>query len=237
MSEQGTPALHTIYEGYHDKVVAYVAKLIGRDEAEDVAQDVFIRVGRSLDSLKSPAKLNAWIYSIALNAVRDLARKRAGACRHLAPPSSSGSGEEREDDEISRVPDLRSATAEEDAMRNQMVACYLDYVEALPANYYDVYVLADLEELANDEIAARLSLTLGTVKVRLHRARAMIRQQLRRDCQCYSSDRGELLASPKEGVQQRRPVRRSRTAPRSTQGATPEGAGSPHSGRRHEGSE
>ncbi len=213
LSEERIPALQTIYDGYHDKVLAYASKLIGRDEADDVAQDVFIRVGHSLESLRDPSKLTSWIYSITLNAVRDLARRRAAAGQHLASRPSPESSDDREDEEVARIPDSLSRTAEEDAMRNQMVACYLDYVEALRANYYDVYVLADLEELTNDEIARRLSLTLGTVKIRLHRARAMIQQQLRRDCQCFYSDRGELMARPKAGVQLRRSGRRSRATP------------------------
>ena len=84
-------------------------------------------------------------------------------------------------------------------MRREMVACYLDYVEALPANYLDVYMLSEFDELSNEDIAQRLSLTVGTVKIRLHRARTKLYEQLRRDCQCFYSEHGDLMGRPKDG--------------------------------------
>jgi len=77
-----------------------------------------------------------------------------------------------------------------------MVACYLDYVRRLPARYYVVYALSELEDLSNQEIADRLSLSVGTVKIRLHRARALLYGELRRDCRCYRNERGELMGEP-----------------------------------------
>jgi RNA polymerase sigma-70 factor (ECF subfamily) len=197
VSARELPTFPHIYETYHGKVLAYAAKLIGRDDADDVAQEVFIKIGRSLESLAHPAKLTSWIYAITLNTVRDVARKRASRIEQPAPCRDPGQRGDA-DDPLSRVPDSRSRTPEEAAMRNEMVACYLDYVEALPANYYDVYVLSELEELSSDEIARRLSLTVGTVKIRLHRARTKLHEQLRRSCQCYYSERGELMARPKD---------------------------------------
>ncbi len=204
MSDVGLPTLQQIYEGFHGKVRAYAAKLIGREEADDTTQEVFIRVGRSLASLKDPAKLASWIYSITLNVVRDNARRRAVAAARAGAPAPSGRDDLAADDAFERVPDSGASSPEEDAMRRQMVACYLDYVEALPENYYDVYVLSELLELPDAEIARRLSLTLGTVKIRLHRARAQLHDQLRRDCECFSTDRGELLGGLKAGISRRR---------------------------------
>lgn len=200
MSQTDLPTLPRIYETYSHKVRAYAAKLIGRDDADDVAQEVFIKIGRSLESLEDPARLTSWVYAITLNTVRDLARKRASRPEVPNPCSLAGPDEAGADDTLSRVPDGHSRSPEETAMRNEMVACYLDYVEALPANYYDVYVLSELLELTNEEIAGRLSLTLGTVKIRLHRARTRLFDQLRRDCQCFYSEHGELMGRPKGGV-------------------------------------
>ena len=78
-----------------------------------------------------------------------------------------------------------------------MVACYLDYVKQLPPSYYAVYLLSEFEHLSNEEIARRLSLSLGTVKIRLHRGRAKLYEELRRNCQCYQNGRGELMGEPK----------------------------------------
>jgi RNA polymerase sigma-70 factor (ECF subfamily) len=195
VSQGAVPDFSRIYEAYHCKVLAYASKLLGRDEADDVAQEVFIKVGRCLDSLADPSKLTSWIYAITLNTVRDTARKRSSVPDRLSP----GPEPEREDGEapISRIPDTRSRTPEEAAARNEMVACYLDYVKQLSRSYYVVYVLSEFEDLSNEEIARRLSLSLGTVKIRLHRARAKLHDELRRNCQCYHNDRGELMGEPR----------------------------------------
>ena len=74
------------------------------------------------------------------------------------------------------------------------------YVEQLPRDYHDVYVLAEFEHLANAEIARRLGLPLATVKIRLHRARTRLHEQLRRNCRCYYDERGQLMREPKRAV-------------------------------------
>ncbi len=197
MPEASIPDLSGIYEAYHGKVLAYAAKLIGRDAADDVTQEVFVKIGRSLDTLADSSKLTSWIYAITLNAVRDAARKSASRPDRAAGCPDSAEAAGGEDDSLSRIPDTRSRTPEETAIRNEMVACYLDYVGQLPRNSYEVYVLAEFEHLSNEEIARRLSLSLGTVKIRLHRARARLHEELRRNCQCYYNERGELMGEPK----------------------------------------
>ncbi len=79
---------------------------------------------------------------------------------------------------------------------------------AFPGSYYLAYVLSEFEDLSNQEIADRLSLSLGTVKIRLHRARALLHGELRRNCRCYWNERGELMGEP-SGEPRRPPRRRS----------------------------
>ena len=79
-----------------------------------------------------------------------------------------------------------------------MVACYVDYVNRLPPEYHEVYVLAEFDHLSNAEIARRLDVSLATVKIRLHRARARLHEELRLNCRCYYNERGELMGGPKK---------------------------------------
>lgn len=187
MNEEALPDFSRVFEVWHPKVRAYAAKLIGPGEADDVAQEVFIRVRRSLSTLEEPSKLGSWIYAITLNAVRDAVKRRPPRDRQ-APDAS---------DPLALVPDAAARTPEEAAIRTEMVDCYLDYVKQLPPGYHEVYVLAEFEELSGEEIARRLSLSLGTVKVRLHRARNRLFAELRRDCAGYVNERGELMGAPK----------------------------------------
>jgi len=197
VNEGPFPDLSRIYEAYHGKVVAYAAKLLGRDEADDVAQEVFVKVGKSLETLSDPSKLTSWIYAITLNAVRDAARRRSScpARPSARPESTLASGEQ--DSPLACIPDTGTRTPEETAIRNEMVACYLDYVNQLPRSYYEVYVLSEFEHLSSEDISRRLSLSLGAVKIRLHRARAKLHEELRRNCQSYYNQRGELMGEPK----------------------------------------
>lgn len=131
------------------------------------------------------------------NTVRDLARKRAaGIDRFAVTTGSAGEGGEGEAP-IARIPDTGSRSPEEAAIRHEMIACYLDYVGQLAPSYYEVYLLSEFEHLANDEVARRLGLSLPTVKIRLHRARARLYDELRRNCRCYVDERGELMGEPR----------------------------------------
>ncbi len=192
MADTRLPDLAGVYRDYHPRVVAYATRLLGRDEADDVAQEVFLKIDRSLDTLADEAKLGAWIYAITLNTVRDLLRKRserertaAGLGRAVCDPAPAAP--------LDEVPDTRSRRPDEVIERNEMVACYVGYVEQLPRDYYDVYVLSEFEDLPDGEIARRLSLSLATVKIRLHRARARLHDALRRNCRCYHNERGEIM--------------------------------------------
>jgi len=193
------PDLSRIYQDYHARVVAYATRLLGRDEADDVAQDVFVKVGRSLDTLADRSKLGPWIYTITLNTVRDLVRKRPEPNRLAATDRTAGDDTRATPVLSDELPDTRSRTPEEMLERNEMVACYLGYVEKLPPTYYEVYVLSEFEDLSSEDIARRLSLSLATVKIRLHRARARLHDELRRNCQCYRNQRGELMGEPRRG--------------------------------------
>ncbi len=197
MSVSAPPNLAEIYETYHRRVVAYAAKLLGRDHAEDIAQEVFVKVARSLGTLSDPSKLTSWIYAITLNTVRDHARERGAEARGHEATVGDGTGAGGQD-LASEPEDTGSRTPEEAAIRSEMVACFLDYVRRLPRSYYLVYALSEFEDLSNQEIANRLRLSLGTVKIRLHRARAVLYGELRRNCRCYRNERGELMGERRD---------------------------------------
>jgi RNA polymerase sigma-70 factor, ECF subfamily len=191
-----------IHDGYRGRVVAYAAKLIGRDAAEDVAQAVFLKVLRSLDTLADRSRLTSWIFAITLNTVRDVARKsavRAASAVGPAAASADSSGRSSADpspDPLAQVPDSVARSPEENLARSEMVACYVDFVNQLPHDQREVYVLSEFGDLANAAIAQQLSLPVSTVKMRLHRARAQLYDMIRRNCRCYQNERGELMAEP-----------------------------------------
>lgn len=189
MSGTGLPAFSEIYELHHADVLAWARRLIGADEAEDIAQEVFCRIDRSLPELRDPARLTAWIYAITLNAVRDAARRQAARERRTdGAVEAAGAAEPAQ------------PTPEDAVMRSEMIACYLEHVARLPARHREAYVLREFAELSIEDIARQLAVTVGTVKIRLHRARARLYEELRCDCRLFYTERGELMAEPRDGV-------------------------------------
>ena len=73
-----------------------------------------------------------------------------------------------------------------------MNSCIRNFIENLPENYKSVVILSELEELKNKEIAEILHLTLDTVKIRLHRARAQLQKKLESNCSFYRNEQNEL---------------------------------------------
>ncbi len=182
-----------IYRQYYGKISRYLAGIVGQSEAEDIAQEVFIKVGTSLDNLRDPSKLSTWIFEIALNTAKDRLRYnstvKSGRDRLTPLPDS--------EDQSGEMRDTKSRTPEENLEYSSMIECYLAFVKGLPKAHYEVYILSELEELSGKEISKMLSLPLETVKMRLHRARARLYKDLRTHCRCYRNERGELMGDLK----------------------------------------
>jgi len=185
-----------VYKRYYKRVSRYLSGIVGQAEAEDVAQEVFIKVGKKLASLRDQSRLSPWVFRIALNAARDKLRQRS-AEKPGCGCQSSTSARDKEEDEAELVADTQSRTPEEGLARSEMIQCFIDFVKRLPRQYYDVYVLSEFEELPDKEISRKLSLPLETVKIRLHRARAKLYDELRAHCRCYHNERGELMGGRK----------------------------------------
>src|SRR6266567_6557315 len=73
------PAFHEVYAMFHPKIVRYLSNLLGEDDAEDLAQIVFLKVHERLKDFRGEAKLSTWIYRIASNVAAD--RRRSASCR------------------------------------------------------------------------------------------------------------------------------------------------------------
>lgn len=147
-----------------------------RSTAEEVAQDVFLALYKALGGFRGDARLSTWIFRVAINHCknRSLYRKRRGHGRH-----ESIDGEPEDPDaprlqlaDTGRGPDLGIQQAEADRVLR-------DALDALDEEHRQILILRDIEDLAYEEIADLLNLPKGTVKSRLHRARAELARKLR----------------------------------------------------------
>jgi RNA polymerase sigma-70 factor (ECF subfamily) len=171
-----------IHDEFRPKIHRYLIHMVGEYEAEDLTQEVFARIYRALTSFKGQAKLSTWIYRIATNAALD--RLRDPAFKFVIQnglAKSTGSGEpEIKDQDIWTGEEKLSL--EQQLFRKQRLKCYCDFIKRLPPNYRTVVALSELGELAANEIADILGLDPGVVKIRLHRGRVRLLQELKAHC-------------------------------------------------------
>ncbi len=171
-----------IQDEYRPRTQRYLTNMVGDYEAEDLTQEVFARIYRSLKSFRGESKLSTWIYRIATNAALDRLRDPAFKMEALsAPPDGSEPDELELQDQGMWTGDATPAL-EQQVFHKQRFDCYCDQLKDLPPKYRTVVALRELEELAASEIADILGLSLGAVKIRLHRGRLKLLQQLKAHC-------------------------------------------------------
>jgi len=168
-----------IHDSFRPRVLRYLAHLVGERDAEDVAQVVMLKVSNGLPGFRNDSSLSTWIYRIATNVALDRLRSpaREQALEGLSDADESGDS-----------PEAQMPSVEVAAIRTEMSACIREFVEHLPDNYKLVMVLSELEGFKNTEIAAILGVSLDTVKIRLHRAREKLRNDLKEGCSFYRDE-------------------------------------------------
>ena len=194
LMDHGTQDFRTIHASYYPRIIRYLTRLVGQSEAEDLTQEVFLRVSRGLPDFKGDAKLSTWIYRIATNVAADRIRSRS------SQESRSGKAVPLDEQLIQEGVDLKGDTkpsVEKQAMREEMSACVQDYVSTLPENYRVPLTLSEIGGLTNKEIAEALGLTMETVKIRLHRGRAKLKEKLEAGCHFDRDEDDILVCDPK----------------------------------------
>ena len=156
---------------YEQRLYRLAYRLVGANEAEDVAQDAFIKIYRALGSFRPEERFSTWAYRIASNCAIDRLRRR----RSMISLDAAG-GTEAED--------LAGNTGwsegpEAQALDHELAAEIARAVASLPPTYRLLIVLRHYHHLNYEEIAAATGLPMGTIKNRLFRARQVLSQQLR----------------------------------------------------------
>ena len=159
----------------HERSVYMMALSYMKNEAdaEDVAQEAFIKAFRNLSTFRGDAKFSTWLISITLNEARNRLR-RQGIVRMQSldePPDEDGAVSP------ALLRDWREIPSEA-VEREEVRTLIKKAVETLPEIYRQVFLLRDVEELDVNETAQTLSISISNVKVRLHRARMMLQKEL-----------------------------------------------------------
>jgi RNA polymerase sigma-70 factor (ECF subfamily) len=185
-----------IYTEYYQKIIQYLSKIVGPDEAEDITQDVFDKVSRRIKDFRGDSKLSTWIYRIATNTAIDRLRSAAYKNTSKHGPIEEAAGLEDQSVWTTQKPKATDQTL----IRKEMSECVIEFVDTLPPDYKTVIVLSELEGFANKEIAEILGISLDNVKMRLHRARAKLKATLNEGCDFYQDEQSTLACDRKSSL-------------------------------------
>lgn len=158
---------------YQNKIIniAY-GMLQDREDAYDVAQEVFIKLYRKIGDFSGTASLDTWIYKITVNASLDALRKQGRRVRTLPLVT------ENEDESVALPIADETSAPEVIALRRERQKEIADAIVRLSEKYRSVLILREFEDLDYAQIADALDLSVGTVKSRLNRAREKLRNLL-----------------------------------------------------------
>jgi RNA polymerase sigma-70 factor (ECF subfamily) len=144
-----------IWTEFGDRLRAFVASRVENEaDAEDIVQDVFLRIHARLDSLTDERRLTSWVYQITRNAIVDHYRERR--------PTTA-------------LPDAIAAETPPDDVAKELLPCLGPLLQRLPAQDREALILTEVEGLTQRELADRLGLSLSGAKSRVQRARQKLK--------------------------------------------------------------
>lgn len=168
-------AFNELVQEFERRVFGLVFRMLGnREEAEDLAQEVFVQVFKAIDQFRGDSKLSTWVYRIAINLCKNrnkyLQRRHAHQQDDIEAfgdraPMSSAKG--TTSGSIARPDDMLVGLQVERVVQQA--------IQELEEDFRDVLILRDVEDMSYEEIGEITGLPSGTVKSRIHRARGQLR--------------------------------------------------------------
>jgi RNA polymerase sigma-70 factor (ECF subfamily) len=177
LQQRDEHAFRQLVTEYQQKVFHMVYRMLGdAQEAEDLAQEVFITVFRSIDAFRGESKFSTWLYRIAINhcknRIKYLGRRAHRRTQNL---------EDTAEGELQGASSAGSLPGPEKVLMGQELEGVVQAaIAALSEEHRALIILRDLEQVSYEDIAAMTGLNTGTVKSRLHRARVALKEQMRR---------------------------------------------------------
>ena len=166
-----------VWHALSDELRAFLrSRLPSESDADDVLQDVFVRIVEKIGSLREAGRIESWVYQIARNAIADFYRRRAPQPADPVEAAVDLGGDEGGDN------------------LNRSVAAWLSsMVGALPETLRDAVRMYEMEGLSQSEIANRLNISLSGAKSRVQRGRRQLERLLRGSCALETDRRGNVI--------------------------------------------
>jgi RNA polymerase sigma-70 factor (ECF subfamily) len=169
-----TTTVENIWHEFSGKLARFIRSRVRDDAtAEDILQDVFVKIATRASDLEDTAKLQGWIYLVARNAIIDYYRTRK---------------------ESVEVPEtLPAQSASDDPEIEQLKLAFRRMIDALPEPYREAIQLTEIEGLTQKELAVRLGISVSGAKSRVQRGREQLRQNLVACCRFEFDRRGRVI--------------------------------------------
>jgi RNA polymerase sigma-70 factor (ECF subfamily) len=172
-------AFRELIEEHRDRVYNITFRMLGnRAEAEDVAQEVFVQVFKTIESFRGDSKFSTWLYRIAVNQSKN--RIKYLARRHDRDRDELDESSNGQHGAVGAIGAPQPKSPDRALESVQMERVLQAAINELDEDQRIVVVLRDIEDLSIEEICKICDLADGTVKSRLHRARAVLRKKLQR---------------------------------------------------------
>lgn len=172
-------AFRTLLDMFTDRVMRVMTSVLHCDRAtaEDLAQEVFLRVHKGLPTFDGQVRFAAWLHTIAMNVAITEYRRRRAQKRNRKTYSIDAPVQGTDD--LYMTPAGREVDPGERAHQRDFLARVRDCVHKLPDEFRAAVILRDMESLSYEEIAMALDLPIGTVRSRIHRGRLLLQDMLR----------------------------------------------------------
>jgi len=168
-------AFNELVVTYQRRVFALVFRMLGRrDEAEDLAQEVFVQVFKAIDQFRGDSKLSTWIYRIAVNLCKN--RTKYLSRRHANDQDDVDAMADRLPFSAAKGVSVGGISRPDELVEGmQLEVVVKRAIAQIEPEFREVLILRDVEDMSYEEIAEVTGLADGTVKSRIHRARAQLR--------------------------------------------------------------
>lgn len=165
-----------LVDRYKIRLFNYLFRMLAdRDEAEEIAQEAFVKAYIHAGKYKTIAKFSTWLYTIATNLVRNKMRSRSRAPQIFSLWSKGRN--DGDEERLIEIPD--SGRSPEETINDAELSEIINQaIQKIPDKYRTSFVLREINQLSYEEIAATTGLKLGTVRSRINRARNYFRQIL-----------------------------------------------------------
>lgn len=184
MMDKSAQHAEEVWHVLSDDLRAFIRSRVRHEsDADDILQDVFVRVVQRIGTLRDAERIESWVYQIARNVITDFYRLRAP----------------RPTEAVEEV--AEQVANDSNTNQNQAVATWLSLlIGTLPKSQRDAVRMYEIDGLSQSEIAHRLGISLSGAKSRVQRGRGHLEELLRRCCQIEFDRRGNVIGCESVGV-------------------------------------